>query len=507
MLDAAASWNQLQALGRIGIESIGLWRLGTEDPGFWTALSDWRAHRPRTNIAGISQTTNVDVEGQGEILRVAAEPHPGTRTVTFDPRTNLITAETYTDLPTPYVVQRTGARPKLIALTFDDGPDKEWTPQILSILERYHVPGTFFVIGENGVDNRELLQRIVAGGSEIGNHSYTHPNMAEESATGIGLELNATQRLIEAYTGRSTRLFRAPYFGDAEPTTADELVPALIAQQHGYTVVGLHVDPGDWKRPGVHAIIDSTIDQIENPDPDRSANVVLLHDGGGDRSQTVAALPASIERLQRDGEGRAGSQSKQTSHPHADELIPARPRQDRQAHGGHRNPGPGLGVQSVAEQRPAEHGGERQGGLLHDGGDGESRAAHGHQQRRRRADLGDGAQAHGHGVAEGQVWSRRRRHQRHDAEDGQRERQAEQEADQGRTPGPGVADQSALQRIARNLQRGGGGGDENPEHLVKSVIQAAPAAQPRGPSRASRLRRRRRRVCMDPRLRGDERKA
>jgi peptidoglycan/xylan/chitin deacetylase (PgdA/CDA1 family) len=89
---------------------------------------------------------------------------------------------------------------------------------------------------------------LVAEGNEIGNHSYTHPNMADESDTGIKLELNATQRLIEAYTGRSTRLFRAPYFGDAEPTTTDELGPALVAQQQGYTIVGLHADPGDWVR-------------------------------------------------------------------------------------------------------------------------------------------------------------------------------------------------------------------------------------------------------------------
>jgi peptidoglycan/xylan/chitin deacetylase (PgdA/CDA1 family) len=109
------------------------------------------------------------------------------------------------------------------------------------------VPGTFFVIGENGVANRGLLRRMVADGDEIGNHSYTHPNMANSTPTGIKLELNATQRLIEAYTG-STRLFRAPYFGDAEPTTADELDPALIAQNQGYTIVGLHADPGDWMR-------------------------------------------------------------------------------------------------------------------------------------------------------------------------------------------------------------------------------------------------------------------
>ena len=89
------------------------------------------------------------------------------------------------------------------------------------------MPATFFIVGENGVANRGLLQRMAADGDEIGNHSYTHPNMAEEPEAGITLELNATQRLIEAFTGRSTRLFRAPYFGDAEPTTADELLPAL----------------------------------------------------------------------------------------------------------------------------------------------------------------------------------------------------------------------------------------------------------------------------------------
>jgi peptidoglycan/xylan/chitin deacetylase (PgdA/CDA1 family) len=115
------------------------------------------------------------------------------------------------------------------------------------VLERYHVPATFFIIGENGVAGRSLLQRMVADGDEIGNHSYTHPNHRRGfRSTGVKLELNATQRLIEAYTGRSTRLFRAPYFGDAEPTTSDEIGPALIAQKEGYTVVGLHADPGDW---------------------------------------------------------------------------------------------------------------------------------------------------------------------------------------------------------------------------------------------------------------------
>lgn len=302
LLDAATAWNQMQYLSQLGLPSVALWRLGSEDPDFWNALKAWRQGKGRPALEQIAQDGTVDVEGEGEILRVAEAPHNGQRIITYDRATHgEILGEDYHHLPTPYVVQRTGARERLVSLTFDDGPDPVWTPRILSILEQYHVPATFFVIGENGVENGGLLKRIVADGDEIGNHSYTHPNMAEETNLGIRLELNATQRLVEAWTGRSTRLFRAPYFGDAEPTTADELVPALIAQQHGYTVVGLHVDPADWKTPGAEEIARRAIDQVTHPTSDRSTNIVLLHDGGGDRAQTVAALPAIITGLQKAG--------------------------------------------------------------------------------------------------------------------------------------------------------------------------------------------------------------
>ncbi len=300
MVDAATSWNQMTTLSRMGVHGVGLWRMGSEDPGFWRALAAWR-DGTRPDLASIDQEGNVDVEGQGEILRITASPTSGEREVGFDPRSKLITDEHYLSLPTPFVVQRTGAQARRVALTFDDGPDPVWTPQILSILEEYHVPATFFVIGENGVANRGLLQREIRDGDDIGNHTYTHPNLAQESPAGVNLELNFTQRLVEAYTGRSIRLFRAPYFGDAEPTTADEIGPALQAQNHGYTVVGLHVDPGDWTRPGARAIVDQTLAQVKAATPDRSANIILLHDGGGNRAQTVAALPGIIVGLQQAG--------------------------------------------------------------------------------------------------------------------------------------------------------------------------------------------------------------
>ncbi len=301
MLDAAAAWNQLLATRAAGVGGVALWRLGSEDPGVWTDLAAWRGGgAARPDLSTITPVGNVDVEGNGEILRVTAAPQDGARTVSFDAR-GLIRGESFTALPTPYVVRKTGARAKQLALTFDDGPDPTWTPRILDVLEQRHVPGTFFVIGENALAHPLLLRRIVADGSEIGNHSYTHPNLALVRPSGVAIELNTTQRLIQAYTGRSTHLFRAPYFGDAEPTTPDELGPALEAQERGYTVVGLHVDPNDWQRPGVDAIVSQVIAQVLRANDQYSGNIILLHDGGGNRAQTVAALPQIIDGLRARG--------------------------------------------------------------------------------------------------------------------------------------------------------------------------------------------------------------
>jgi peptidoglycan-N-acetylglucosamine deacetylase len=295
MLDAATNWNELQAVKASGAAGFALWRLGSEDPGYWSdvkSLSDGTA----PNLSTIAAHGNVDVEGTGELLRIADTPREGQRHVGFD-QLGMIRYVAYAALPTPYVVEQSGFSTKQVALTFDDGPAPEWTPRILDVLEAKQAVGTFFIIGENAVTQPGLLNRILAGGSEIGNHSYTHPNLAEVSPRGTEIELNATQRLIEACTGHSTRLFRAPYFGDAEPTTSDELGPALILQQRGYLNVGLHADPNDWQRPGVQAIVDQTLQQIDNGTPDGPARIILLHDGSGDRAQTVAALPAIIDGL------------------------------------------------------------------------------------------------------------------------------------------------------------------------------------------------------------------
>jgi len=309
LLDAASAYNELHFLNRAGIGGTALWRLGSEDPGLWSIFGrDHRTLPPPSAIDAIPAGTNVDIEGAGEVLKIAATPVAGVRRATAA-RDGSLADVVFQRLPSPYVVQRTGNIRGDLALTFDDGPDPTWTPQVLSILEAKHVPATFFIVGENALTQRHLLQRMIRDGDEVGSHTYTHPNLATVSKRQVALELNTTQRLFQAFTGRSLRLIREPYFGDAEPTTADEINPALEAQQRGYLTVGLHVDPDDWKRPGVQAVIERTLAGVfsapatcgSDAEANCSRNIILLHDGGGNRAQTVAALPVIIDQLRARG--------------------------------------------------------------------------------------------------------------------------------------------------------------------------------------------------------------
>lgn len=300
-LDGVTAYNQVHAADAYQPFGYAVWRLGSEDPSIWPVLGRPYGSPAPKQLREIGQAQDIDIEGQGEILQIASEPAAGSRSIDRDKDTGDIDDEHYIALPRSYVIQRVGTEPRKIALTFDDGPDPEWTPQILDILKAKHVPATFFIIGENAEASPRLVQRMVDEGHDVGNHTFTHPNLGETSPGITALELNATQRLFEALTGRSMRLFRAPYFGDAEPTTADELVPIEEAQAMGYIAVGLHIDPDDWQRPPAEQIVQSVLDQVHHQSPDRQSRVVLLHDGGGDRANTVEALPQIIDTLRADG--------------------------------------------------------------------------------------------------------------------------------------------------------------------------------------------------------------
>ena len=302
-LDAATAFNQIKTSEKYQPFGFALWRLGSEDPSLWDAFGGEKTAHPNVeNLKTIRYGYDIDFEGKGEILQVSSEPHDGSRTFNFD-ASGAINSESFTQIPSSYVIQRTGDHPGLVALTFDDGPDPQWTPQVLDVLKRENIAATFFIVGSYGQENPGLIKRIVNDGNDIGNHSFTHPNMGEIPTQVTAVELNATQRLIESLTGRSTTLFRAPYFGDAEPQTPDEVAPIVEAKHLGYITVGLHIDPDDWETPGADAITQRVVVGITNQstDEDVRGQIVLLHDGGGDRSQTVEALPKIIEILKAKG--------------------------------------------------------------------------------------------------------------------------------------------------------------------------------------------------------------
>lgn len=328
-LDAVTAYNELHAAKPYNVAGFALWRLGSEDPSLWNVFGADKTNLSTEGLENIKYGYDVDFEGTGEILQVAAEPQDGVRTLKTDDA-GRITNEIYQQIPSSYVMQRTGDKVGKIVLTFDDGPDPVWTPKILDILKQENVKGTFFVIGENGQANPELVKRIVDEGHEIGNHSFTHPNLGEVPNKVVDLELSATQRLIESLTGRSTRLFRAPYFGDAEPRNPDEVEPTAQAQRLGYISVGLHIDPDDWKlysddgtRRTADDLVNQTLQQVAIRTPEERGEIVLLHDGGGDRSATVEALPRIIEQLRaQDYEFTTVADLAGISHDEAMPIVP-----------------------------------------------------------------------------------------------------------------------------------------------------------------------------------------
>jgi len=304
-LDAVSTFDQVQAARRLGVNQVALWRMGTEDPRVWQVLNTQALGTPGELNAGVAARLkplpygyDLSYKGTGELLRVVSAPRDGLRALTFDPARGLITGERLVQAASPFVIGRWGkSAPKDIALTFDDGPDPTWTPRLLDILKANHVPATFFTVGVQAQQYPGLLRREVQEGHEVGSHTFTHPNLSMVSRTQVGLELDATQRLIQSILGRGTLLFRPPFAEDVEPATPEQARVLQQASELGYTTVGMGVDPEDWAKPGTQVIVRAVLQQVQAG----AGQVVLLHDAGGNRAQTVAALPAVIRELRAHG--------------------------------------------------------------------------------------------------------------------------------------------------------------------------------------------------------------
>ncbi|MFH9006751.1 bifunctional polysaccharide deacetylase/glycosyltransferase family 2 protein [Streptomyces afghaniensis] len=193
--------------------------------------------------------------------------------------------------------QRTYRTPdKTVVLTFDDGPDPTWTPRIRAVLDHYRTPGTFFVTGQQAARHPGVLRRVVRSGHEIGVHTFSHPDLATRSASAVDRELALTQLALAGAADINTSLMRMPY--SSVPSALDDSAWSVARRlgEKGYVLAFIDQDTNDWRRPGARAIADAAVPKV----PGRGA-VVLLHDAGGDRSQTVEALKTLIPRLKAQG--------------------------------------------------------------------------------------------------------------------------------------------------------------------------------------------------------------
>jgi cellulose synthase/poly-beta-1,6-N-acetylglucosamine synthase-like glycosyltransferase/peptidoglycan/xylan/chitin deacetylase (PgdA/CDA1 family) len=185
--------------------------------------------------------------------------------------------------------------PHTVVLTFDDGPSPEWTPRILEVLARHGVKGTFFVLGTEVARYPDIVRAMVEQGHDVGVHSFTHPNLSAVSPTLRSLEYSQTQMALAAAAGVTTPLIRFPYSSGSSSLDDANWSLVLEAGRAGYVVVMSSVDSRDWETPGVDRIVEASTPADGQP------GVILLHDAGGDRSQTVEALDRLIPLLKERG--------------------------------------------------------------------------------------------------------------------------------------------------------------------------------------------------------------
>ncbi len=315
MLDAVSAFNQWASAKPYGIRGAALWALGKEDPAIWTFFDKNKLSQPldAKALEAVRFPYEVSYTGKGEILTVKNLPQQGKRTIDFDKSEGVITSAKYESYPFPYVIQKSGFVPKKLVLTFDDGPDRQFTGPILDTLKQLQVPATFFVVGKNARANPDLVQREYDQGDEIGSHTFLHPDLGRVSDWRASLELDATQRAIESVVGRSTVLFRPPYNADSQPENPDQVKPVITASKFHYIVVGENVDPQDWnldvplpgggyRRKTAEDIASSVISTvISRAGTGDEGNIILLHDAGGDRSATIEALKILVPELKAKG--------------------------------------------------------------------------------------------------------------------------------------------------------------------------------------------------------------
>ncbi|AXI41071.1 glycosyltransferase [Sulfitobacter sp. SK011] len=300
MLDAVTMHNQLLLLTDRDVASIGVWGLGYEDPGIWAVLDQARKSQPLSadSLSNVVFSNYVERIGNGPFVSPISMPIVGQRDVSVDPQSNQIVSLSYPKMPQASVVRFYGqGQANKVVLTFDDGPDPAFTPKTLDILKSTDTPATFFVLGNNVLKSPELVERILAEGHELGSHTYSHPRMGDISAGRATIEINSVQQLVNGITGKEMRLYREPYMVSGGPVSSKQVASLLPLEKLGYVIAGMDIVPDDWVPQAPELLVRKIVAEVE----ENAGGIILLHDGGGDQTHMVKALPMVIETLRDKG--------------------------------------------------------------------------------------------------------------------------------------------------------------------------------------------------------------
>ena len=294
-LNGATAWNEFLTVKNSQVAGVALWRLGTEDDSYWNIFNQNTTGETFTKSPELN---SVNFEDESELFKLKYDRAPGSLQITTDTNGSIDYAM-YDKLPSGYDLVAIGKpiADKNLLLTFDDGPDEIWTPQILKVLADNNVPATFFLVGDQAQKNPDVVKQMAKAGVMFGNHTYLHPDISTITKSRLDLELNQTQRIIESETGKRTILFRPPYDTDSTPSTPEQLKAISSVNKLGYIIAGANIDAEDWQRPGVDTIVNNVLTKIKSS----NNHVIVMHDAGGDRTQTIAALKILIPELKNQG--------------------------------------------------------------------------------------------------------------------------------------------------------------------------------------------------------------
>ncbi|GIO40007.1 hypothetical protein J41TS12_48680 [Paenibacillus antibioticophila] len=192
-------------------------------------------------------------------------------------------------LPYNTLIHQVPTRRRAVAVTFDDGPNPVYTPEVMEIFRKAQAKATFFMIGSQMEQHPEVVRAVHAEGHEIGNHSFTHPSLAGLQKLEAKDELVRTEVLIEQLTGVKPKVFRPPYFAQ------NEMVGSVSEDMKYYMIGALNLEANDWEMPGVEHILEKTRSAV------KPGGILIFHDGFDDRSQTIKAVSILVSELIADG--------------------------------------------------------------------------------------------------------------------------------------------------------------------------------------------------------------